>query len=239
MIIELSELLRSIYIFIRDKYQDRVNEAFDQASRDIGFVVATTMPMTFMTADNGRIKNISVPDTSPLKGTLMEKALSQVFESLKEGNFPDVKPGAYTVYLVWLPALKFKLRRDWLEPAHWRGPWTEPAHLAQGLPEQLRRAATSQVAGMVWESHEPAHWFNSAYAISAEEAMHISLLDEVYPELRLMDRIVSARQVMPQFTKVMPEVQEPAHFRQIIAAIPELPKEMLAELAQVLRRYGY
>jgi len=227
MIVELDELLRSLYKFIRDKYQDVINQAFDHASRDIGFVVATTMPMTFEVGDKGQLKGFAVPESSSLKGTLLDRTITQSLKGKLEGAIPIVKPGAYTIYLIWPPALRLKLFKEWMEPAH----------LARPMIDRARLAAVQQVPGLVWESHEPAHWFNPGIAISAEEALHVSLLDETYPELRLMDRVVSARRAMPQL--IPPEVQEPAHFRQIIETIPELPKEMLAELAQVLRRYGF
>lgn len=233
MIIELDDLLRSVYVLIRDKYQEVINHAFDQASREIGFVVATTLPMTFEVGENGKVRSFAVPDSSPLKGTLMDKKVSLALKEINENPLPITKPGSYTIYLIWVPALKLKLRKDWLEPAHWKG------IAAQRLSERAQMAATEKVAGLVWESHEPAHWFNPTITMADEEALHISLLDEVYPELRLIDRVAAARQAMPQIAQIAPEVQEPAHFRQIVAAIPELPKEMLAELAQVLRRYGY
>jgi len=239
MIIELSDLLRSVYVFIRDKYQEVINQAFDQASREIGFVVATTLPMTFEVGDKGKVKSFAVPNASPLMGTLIEKRMTLALKPLADASLPITKPGSYTIYLIWVPALKLKLRKDWFEPAHWRGPWTEPAHLAQRLAERAQLEIARQTPAMVWESHEPAHWFNPAIKITDEDALHITLLDEIYPDLRLVDRVAAARQALPQIAQVAPEVQEPAHFRQIIATIPELPKEMLAELAQVLRRYGY
>jgi hypothetical protein len=43
------------------------------------------------------------------------------------------------------------------------------------------------------EVREPAHWFDPRIAIAPEEAVLISVIDKVYPELRLMDRIASFR----------------------------------------------
>jgi hypothetical protein len=236
-IVELDDYLRTIYRLIREKYQDLINQAFDRASREIGFVVATTVPITFGIGERGQIKGFAIPDSSPIKDTLLGRTLLESIQPMRDTQIHLPKPGEYTVYLIWPPALKLKLYWEWLEPAHWGRPWTEPAHFPQREIDRTRLAAAEQTTKLVWESHEPAHWFNPRIAMSPEDALHLSLLDEVYPELRLMDRVVAARRAAPQ--AVFPEVKEPAHFRQLVNVIPELPKEMLAELAQVLRRYGY
>ncbi len=56
----------------------------------------------------------------------------------------------------------------------------------------------------------------------------IEALDEVYPELRLSDRVALSRETL---RKVSPEVMEPAHFRQF-------EKGLVSELSSVLRRYS-
>jgi len=235
-IFELQDLLRELYAHIRDKYQDQINKAFDEVSRDIGFVIATTVPMTFHVGERGQVQGLSVPGASPLKGTLMDRTLTAALEPMLEGGLPVAKPGDYTVYLIWAPALQFKLRRDWMEPAHWYGPWTEPAHPGRPWLDLARLVDPQRVTELAWDVREPVHWFVPGAEMSALEALHVSLLDEVYPELRLMDRVVAARRGV---RAVPPEVQEPAHFRDLVNSIPTLPPDLLAELGQVLRRYGF
>ncbi|MGO9975927.1 MAG: hypothetical protein ACLP01_24600 [Solirubrobacteraceae bacterium] len=58
---------------------------------------------------------------------------------------------------------------------------------------------------------EPAHWFDPGVAIGVEDAVVISAIDEVYPELRLAERIAADRLALRQ---IPPEVKEPAHFRE-------------------------
>ena len=235
-ILELEDLLRVLYAHIRDKYQDVISKTFDEVSRDIGFVVATTLPMTFHVAEKGKVEGFEVPEGSPLKGTLMDRGLTKALKPMLEAKVPVAKPGDYTIYLIWPPALRFKLRRDWMEPAHWHGPWTEPAHPGRVPIDVGRLAADQRLAKVAWDVREPVHWFSPRIRMSELDALHVSLLDEVYPDLKLMERVVAARRGA---RAVFPEVQEPAHFRDFVSAIPEMPKEMLAELAQILKRYGY
>jgi hypothetical protein len=79
----------------------------------------------------------------------------------------------------------------------------------------------------MWEVMEPVHWFDPGIAIDPEEAVLISVIDEVYPELRLADRIRTYRHEMGRTGQVM------------VGPQPQPPAEVLAELAAVLRRYGY
>jgi hypothetical protein len=75
---------------------------------------------------------------------------------------------------------------------------------------------------------EPAHWFHPALAIPVEDQILISVIDEVYPELRLAERVSLTRQLL---RRVKPDVMEPAHFR------PDLRAELvLRDIAQLLRR---
>jgi hypothetical protein len=75
---------------------------------------------------------------------------------------------------------------------------------------------------------EPAHWFDPGRAIAFEEAALISVIDEVYPELRLVDRVAAYRQVARK--AVLPEVMEPAHFRQF--ARSELLRQVRPEVME-------
>jgi hypothetical protein len=231
VLVEYHDQLRALYQFIREAYQPEIDAMFDRVSREIGFVVTTTAPVTMNVAD-GRIKRVGISEKSPLAGTIFEKGLAKVFRAMSAGEVPLKKAGTYEFYLIWHDALKLKLRMDWVEPAHY--PFArrlEPYRLSQ------RRLVDRQQIDVVWESHEPAHWFDPGVAIEAEEAVVISVIDEVYPELRLIDRLMTFRKFDRRV--VPPEVQEPAHFR-----IPEdlrtlATGDVLAELAEVLRRYGY
>jgi hypothetical protein len=87
----------------------------------------------------------------------------------------------------------------------------------------------------------------------------ISAIDEVYPELRLAERIANTRQAL---RGVRPEVMEPAHvgttrlaelalreigniFKRVGPGIPEpahylrVDRDILAEIEAVVRRYGF
>lgn len=99
---------------------------------------------------------------------------------------------------------------------------------------------------------EPVHWLDPRTALESEEAIQISVIDEIYPELRLADRVIASRQlgrqkVWPEAAEpahvqrqVWPGVREPAHFQKLEEMIPpeKLP-QFLSELAAVLRRYGF
>jgi hypothetical protein len=213
-IVKQFEDLVAIYKIIRGQLQQRIDAAFDRASRDIGFVVSTTLPITLDVAA-GKPPQWTIPD--PIKGSVFERTLA---DALKEPN-PDLwKPaaaGTYQLYLVWLDALKLKLRKDWLEPVHY-------------LREDVLGLVSPAAKAVRPEVQEPAHWFVPSTIIAAEEKLVISAIDEVYPELRLAERIASTRQVL---RGVRPEVMEPAHPR------PGLTADLaLREIANIFRRVG-
>lgn len=238
-VIERYDDIAAIYRFIREKYQTAIDKAFDDVSRQIGFVVTTTVPIVLEIGNNGKVKNIDIAEH--LKGTLFDK-VTGVMEG--QDTIPGkVKAGKYNLYLFWHDALKLKLRTDWMEPAHFRG---LAGRVTPELSETITRSqeALSHVRPDVREPahfvrpdvREPAHWFDPGIAIAGEEAILISAIDEVYPELKLMDRIASYRKAY----RVGPGVREPAHFRQIGSILQEgKATDVLAELASVLRKYGY
>lgn len=193
MVVTLHDSLVAIYKLIREKYQAKIDATFDEISRQIGFVVTTTVPAQVEIGNNGKIKSVDVPPS--LKGTLFEK----VAGTIGSDSVGKVEAGSYPVYLLWYPALKLRLRTDWIEPAHLGPGVREPAHLSPGVREP---------AHFVPGVREPAHWFDAGTAISGEEAILINAIDEVYPELRLVDRVSAARQAGRTFG---PGVREPAH----------------------------
>lgn len=251
MVVALHDNLVELYKFIREKYQPKIDEAFDKVSRQIGFVVTTTIPVEVEVADKGKLKQVAVTADN-LKGTLFE-TIPSAFSSA--GSVPaGIAPGKYQIYLLWYPALKLKLRTDFMEPAH----------LAQGpgaaeILSSMRADLAVRFAGKIPFYGEPVHWLDPGYVIAAEEAVLIHAIDEVYPELRLADRISTARQELR--TQTRPEIREPAHLRPEIrepahffrpgirepAHIAQLEKaftsdrgqEIAAEVAAVLRRYGF
>lgn len=228
LVIERYDYIAAIYRFIKEKYQTAIDKAFDDVSRQIGFVVTTTVPIVLEVGNNGKVKNVEIAEH--LKGTLFDK-ITAVMEG--QDTIPGkVKAGKYNLYLFWHEALKLKLRTDWMEPAHFR---ELAGRITPELPEAITRTqeALSRVRPDV---REPAHWFDPGIAIVGEEAILISVIDEVYPGLKLMDRIASYRKAY----RVGPGVMEPAHFRQIGSTLPEgKATDVLAELASVLRKYGY
>jgi hypothetical protein len=210
MVVRLHDQLREIYVYIRDRFQSEIDQAFDRVSRQIGFVVTTTVPVTLEVGPER--KGIIIVEGEPFEGTLFARELIEVLAPIADAQIPSLSEGSYRLYLLWYEALKLRLRTDWVEPAHFR---------LQRTPEVIRQ-------GIVWESHEPAHWFDPGTAIEMEEAVLISVIDEVYPELRLSERIGYFRQEMRRV---------PA---ERAGSPPEdPPREMLVELKELLRRYGY
>ena len=195
--------LINIYRVIREKYQTEIDKAFDSVARQIGFVVTTTIPVVAHVEAGGAVKT-SV-DAAHLKGTLFEA----VVKPLAEMRSLPAQPGQYHFYLLWFDALRLKLRADWMEPAHF---------FRQNLAYQARAQATATQVKPGPGPQEPAHWFDPGLAIAAEEAILISAIDEVYPELRLASQISAYREILR--SGVRPEVMEPAHFQR-----PNLPTQ--------------
>ncbi len=234
MLVSLNDNLIAIYTFIRDNYQSKIDEAFDEVSRQIGFVVTTAIPVDIEVGDNLKLKSVTV-GADNLKGTLFEKITSAV--STKGALPGKVAAGKYRVYLLWYPALKLKLRTDFMEPAHFTA-WKEPAHPGLGILSSLQSEISSRYVGKVPFHGEPVHWFDPGYVIAAEEAVLIHAIDEVYPDLRLAERVTAARQAAR--VPVRPEIPEPAHYRQLEQALEsEKGPSVVAELKAILRKYGF
>jgi hypothetical protein len=194
-VIKLHQDLIAIYTRIREQYQARLDETFDRVARQIGFVVTTTVPADLEINADGQLAGVKFPES--LAGTIFEKELSV---ALNPQPLPpraekwNVAAGTYHIYLIWYGALKLKLRTDWMEPAH----------VARGaLAKRLGTAVRLRPEVM-----EPVHWFDPSAVLPIEEGVVIHAIDEVYPDLKLMDRIMALRQKV-----VRPEVLEPAHLR--------------------------
>lgn len=239
MVVKFHDDLISIYKHIRDLFQEKIDTVFDKVSREIGFLITTTLPLNIEFEEKGRIKKIEVGSEN-LKGTLFEKSFEPVFEKMsrKDPEFDkSIAAGSYDLHLIWFDALKLKIRTDWIEPAHFRDyirireqlahfihfDWVEPAHVAIGA------GSFSAVDPIVVE---PAHFKPSTE--QWRDKVLIAVLDQVYPELRLVDRIGKMKEILR--SRVRPDVIEPAHFRDIK---PILPPEAVAEIEAILKRYGY
>jgi hypothetical protein len=228
-VINLKDELVSIYKFIREKYQADIDKAFDKVSRQIGFVVTTTLPVVLEVDKGRKVKSISM-GAEHLKGTIFEKEMSAVLKPLHDEHLPAGTAGTYNLNLLWFDALKLKLRTDWMEPAH---------YLTEISAESIRpQVAAKSVATNIYSWREPAHWFDPRIKIPIEEAVLIEAIDEVYPELKLTERVASTRE---NLRKIRPEVKEPAHYYRQVESGSESEeiKKALSELATVLRRYGY
>ncbi len=221
-VVKQFEDLISIYRIIREKLQPRIDAALDRVAREIGFVVTTTVPAVLEIAREGNAGRWSVSE--PLRGSLFERATLEAVGDPSGQSWKGISPGTYSLYLVWYDALKLKLRKDWLEPVHY-------------LRGDILRGLTA--AGPVRpEVQEPAHWFHPAVTIAADDQILISAIDEVYPELRLAERISLTRQLL---RRVRPEVMEPAHIRPEVMEPAHPGPGVRAELAireigQLLRR---
>lgn len=217
-VIRLYDDLIQVYRAMR-KMQPDIDAAFDSVAKQIGYLVTTTLPVRVDVAD-GKVKSARL-DGETLKGTLFEHGLSGFLKDLTAKQFADVPAGSYRLYLIWYNALKLKLRRDWIEPAH----------VVQSLLNSLVAAPVAVAGGISAirpEIMEPVHWFDPGLTIAIEDAVVILAIDEVYPELRLSERIAADRLTI---RKIRPEVMEPVHFRDILKE-----RDLFADLKQVLAR---
>jgi hypothetical protein len=195
-VIELHDDLVAILTLIRDKYQAAIDKAFDAVSRQIGFVVTTTLPVVVEVGGGGKISGAKM-GAENLRGTIFEKGFEDVLAPLTGQQIPSVAPGAYKLHLIWLAALKLRLPCEWCEPAHL-------VAAAQIRPE-------SSSALFDYGPIEPAQWFKPGLMVSVEDAVLIQALDEVYPQLKLVERIGQIRAAVR--TRVGPHIHEPAHLQ--------------------------
>jgi hypothetical protein len=194
-VVRLYDDLLDIYRRVREVAQKDIDVAFNEASRQIGYVVTATLPVTLDIGDQGVVKSIAL-GADHLKGTLFERGMLPALKKIEK--VPSASAGTYKIYILWTDALKLKLRRDWIEPAHFVVP---------SIFDRIRVDVSRIVPP---EVHEPAHWFDPGLLLSVQDAISISVIDEVYPEIRLADRVAMTRDTLRR--KVFPDVKEPAHF---------------------------
>lgn len=248
-VVKLHDELIALYRVLREKYQKQIDEAFDRASRQVGFMVTTTVPWILEVGERGKVEAMGV-GAEHLRGTIFERELAGALEGIL-GDSNPLPAGSFRIYLVWYEALKLKLRTEWIEPAHFRRSLAERL-TPEPVPWRERRAQVQP------EVLEPVHWFDPGTRIDWEERVLISVLDEVYPELKLVERL---KEVRASALERWPGIREPAHFRrpELEREIPlerwpgirepahrgpeaELEKtavEVLKEMADLLRRRGF
>jgi uncharacterized protein YfkK (UPF0435 family) len=223
-IIKQYEDLLSIYQVIKEKYQKAIDNAFDNVSRKIGFVVTTTIPIAIEINEKGNVTNLVIGGDN-MRGTLFESELQNALSKIKESPI-KASAGKYCLYAIWFDALKLKLKTEWMEPAHFKKPTlTTPV---------LNAAIHGSTIAVRPEVMEPAHWFDPQVILQPEEAILISVMDEVYPELNLASRISAIRE---KIRVVRPEVMEPAHFR-LSEQLKDNPAELLKAVKELLEKYS-
>lgn len=217
-VIRFQDDLINIYTLIRDRYQRRIDEAFADVARRTGFVITTTLPIVFKVDEKTVLMEMGAEN---LSGTLFESAMMEVLEPMRDELSGKLAVGEYQLYLIWYDALKLKLRTDWMEPAHWRR--TEQVSMAQVKPG--------------WGVREPAHWFDPRLEIDLRDALVINAIDQVYPDLKLMDRVAIARGTsisVEGVQRIGPGIREPAHFRKLLQ---ELDPTVLDQFIAALQEY--
>ena len=161
----------------------------------------------------------------------------------------------------WMEPVHYPVCRPWQEPAHPPTPWMEPVHFPGCRPwlepahPVFQTAADLKKAGEAkteeakrFEHTEPVQYLNRVNQIIQERSILVSAIDEVYPELKLGERLNKAQYAMsptlplPPPRAVWPGVREPAH---MMAATqwasgpqPQPWRQAMSEIAQVLGRHG-
>ena len=102
----------------------------------------------------------------------------------------------------------------WMEPVHYPGcrPWLEPAHPVFQTAADLKKAGEAKT----FEHTEPVQYLNRVNQIIQEKSILVSAIDEVYPELKLGERLNKAQYAMSPTLplpppRAWPGVREPAH----------------------------
>ena len=138
----------------------------------------------------------------------------------------------------------------WMEPVHYPGcrPWLEPAHPVFQTAADFQKAVEATATAKTFEHTEPVQYLNRMSQIIQEKSLLVSAIDEVYPELKLGERLNKAQYAMsptlplpPPRAAAWPGVREPAHMMaaaQFASPQPSPWSMAMAEIAQVLERYG-
>src|SRR5260370_125820 len=105
-IVKQYEDLIAIYKVVRSQFQEGIDRAFDRVSRDIGFVVSTTLPVTLEITG----KTAQWTMAEPMKGSLFEKALLEVLQPSPD-PWKGISAGQYQLYLVWFDGRNVMTRK--------------------------------------------------------------------------------------------------------------------------------
>lgn len=196
-IIRIYEDLVAVYRAMKAR-QEQVDKIFDEVASQIGFVVTTTIPVNVHIEQHGQVKSVELDKA--LRDTMFQKAFGGMVGEFAGGVFHNASPGSYRFYLIWYDALALKLRRDWIEPAH----------VLQSLVSSIARPGLSagEIGAVIPECCEPAQWFDPGITLAVEDVLSISAISEVYPELRLSERVSADRMLIRQ---IRPHVMEPVH----------------------------
>lgn len=172
---KIYDYLRELYRFFHDKYQTQIDKAFDNVAKNVGFIITTTLPIQVEITKDGI--NVSIREEQ-FNDTIFEREFQSIFKLPKDKQISQIPEGKYNMSFIWYSALKLKMRTHWMEPVH---------HPSMTDTPPSRTPVKMDVI-------EPAHWFDPNIAIDQEDAMQISLIDEVYPDLKLADRIIATRE---------------------------------------------
>ena len=247
-VVRLYEDLIQVYRAIKAVQPD-VDKAFDRVSSQIGFVVTTTIPVRAEVADKSAVKTFDL-DGDAIRNTLFGKEFQPLIEQLRGRIFANVSPGAYRFYLPWYDALLLQLQYEIMEPAQ------VLVSLINVLTQPSQTPAVAQAAAVAPEVQEPAHWFDPRITLPVEDAVTISAIDIVYPDLHLAERISANRMAVRRIAAhvkepahfVRPDVREPAHFLQSLVR-PEVREPahfsslgsreaLLSELRTIIQKLG-
>jgi hypothetical protein len=223
MQLKLQEDLLSIYRQIREKFQKEIDKAFDRTASQIGYVINTAIQVT-VKIEKGST-SIIIIDDDQFKDTILEKEMKSPLENMRKLSF-DIKAGEFNIYLFWYEALRLRLRTDWMEPAHHRNIFQI---------EALKYMELQQFKPRTVPPPEPVHFFNPLIPISDEELILVSVIDQVYPELQLADKISKARLYSRKM--INPEVMEPVHIKPGSELIRI--RELLSQIDVILKQLGH
>ena len=250
------EVLVAIYRHVRENYQEKIDAAFDAASKEIGFVVATALPVDIEIGERGVIKSLKFTDAN-MENTIFDRHVLIQAKEMNKQVIEGVKPGIYPIQLLWFDALRIKFKVDWVEPAHFR------------VFDHLFKVRREMIPFV----REPAH-HGPEELIDRDFQILVSILDTVYPELCFADRLSMQRkaaqelmsfdgnghgnghagahlrheglesaQIANRLNLYLDRIRhrewvEPAHFRQKITDV-DMTREFISELGSVLEKYGY
>ena len=136
----------------------------------------------------------------------------------------------------------------WMEPVHYPGcrPWLEPAHPVFQTAEDFQKAVEATATAKTFEHTEPVQYLNRVSQIIQEKSLLVSAIDEVYPELKLAERLNKAQYAMSPTLplpppRAWPGVREPAHMmtasQWASEPLPNPWRQAMSEIAQVMDRY--